>query len=308
MSPTTRLARRFVASLFNVNDIILYGKYKNKKGRILEFGHDPKGNPTILIEPIPKGRKQNKLMGLFKIWKAPLDKQAMTLDEVRSLKDQLLSEMGYKKASTMEASKRVVARFIKAEGIPLGKTWETGTVRIHRYRGSFQITDLTNAGKRGKKVKQMSLGLSKLNDEDPWYDNMAKILAKVDSYDEVKRLIKDVQQDYPNEIRMYENELRGIDVNPGGTTKLTLSHKTDGGSIEITAEPNEFLVKSTHMFEGKGENKKPFAQDTLYYSKKKESAAIFYNWLKANLSEAGKMDITDLRKLWSDLGVKYDYH
>jgi len=306
VTPSTRLARRFVAAYFNVGDIVLYGKYKNKRGKILEFGHDPKGNPTLVLEPIPKGRKQNKLMGLFKIWKAPMDKQAMTREEVVTLKNQLLSEMGLKKASTMEASKRVVARYIKAEGIPLGKTWETGTIRIHRYRGSFKITDLTNAGKRGKKVKEMSLGLNKLNDEDPWYDNMAKILAKADSYDEVKRLIKDVQQDYPGEIRMYESELRGIDVNPGGTTKINL--KTNKG-VEISSEPKEFLVKVTHEFEGKGPNQgKKFNQDTLYYSRKKESAEIFYNWLKANLSEANQMDIDDLRKLWGELGVKYDYH
>lgn len=58
---------------FNVGDVILYGKYKNKKGKILSFGKDPKGNPTITVEPIPKGRKQNKTMGLFKIWKLPVE-------------------------------------------------------------------------------------------------------------------------------------------------------------------------------------------------------------------------------------------
>lgn len=65
------------AALFNVGDIILFGKYKNKKGRILEFGSDHKGNPTVTIEPIPKGRKQNKTFGLYKIWHAP-EKDALT--------------------------------------------------------------------------------------------------------------------------------------------------------------------------------------------------------------------------------------
>lgn len=64
------VARAKMAALFNVGDIILFGKYKNKKGRILSFGKDEKGNPTVTIEPIPKGRKQNKTFGLFKIWKA----------------------------------------------------------------------------------------------------------------------------------------------------------------------------------------------------------------------------------------------
>lgn len=69
-----RVAHRHIqASLFNVGDIILFGKYKNSKGRITGFGKDPKGNPTVDIEPIPKGRKQTKTFGLFKIWKAQGD-------------------------------------------------------------------------------------------------------------------------------------------------------------------------------------------------------------------------------------------
>lgn len=64
-------ARHQVASFFNVGDLILFGKYKNKKGRIVSIGMDPKGHPIVEIEPIPKGRKKNKVFGLYKIWHAP---------------------------------------------------------------------------------------------------------------------------------------------------------------------------------------------------------------------------------------------
>jgi DNA topoisomerase-1 len=53
---------------FKVGDIILYGKYKNKRGKIVAFGVDDRGHDTIEIEPIPKGRKQNKQLSLFRIW------------------------------------------------------------------------------------------------------------------------------------------------------------------------------------------------------------------------------------------------
>jgi hypothetical protein len=68
-----RVAKSKTAYSFNVGDVILYGKYKNKKGVIKSFGSDAKGNPTITIEPIPKGRKQDKTMGLFKVWKMPTE-------------------------------------------------------------------------------------------------------------------------------------------------------------------------------------------------------------------------------------------
>ena len=73
-----RIAHRHLqASYFNVGDIILFGKWKNKKGRIVAFGQDLHGNPTVEIEPIPKGRKENKVFGLFKIWHVPADPLGM---------------------------------------------------------------------------------------------------------------------------------------------------------------------------------------------------------------------------------------
>lgn len=69
-----RVASRFVeAALFNVGDSILYGKYKNKKGIIKRFMTDEKGYPAVEIEqlPNPTGRKEKKVLTLFKIRKSP---------------------------------------------------------------------------------------------------------------------------------------------------------------------------------------------------------------------------------------------
>ncbi len=67
-----RVAARYLlsADYFQVGQKIYYGKYKNKVGLIKSFGLDKWGNPTVEIEPVPKGRKQNKVFGLFKIWRA----------------------------------------------------------------------------------------------------------------------------------------------------------------------------------------------------------------------------------------------
>ncbi len=65
------------ASYFEVGAVVLYGKYKNHRGRIVGFGQDKWGNPTVEIEPIPKGRKQNKVLGLFRIWRADVKEKAL---------------------------------------------------------------------------------------------------------------------------------------------------------------------------------------------------------------------------------------
>ena len=58
------------SAYFKLGDIVLMGKYKNKRGVVVGFGKDKWGNPTVEIEPTPKGRKQNRIVGLYRIWRA----------------------------------------------------------------------------------------------------------------------------------------------------------------------------------------------------------------------------------------------
>lgn len=64
------IAEALKRAYFKVGDVVLMGKYKNMRGAILGFGKDKWGNPTVEVEPTPKGRKQNKRIGLYKIWRA----------------------------------------------------------------------------------------------------------------------------------------------------------------------------------------------------------------------------------------------
>ena len=60
---------------FAIGDVVLMGKFKNSKGKIVALSHDQWGNPTLEIEPIPKGRKKNRTIGLFRIWRADIKNQ-----------------------------------------------------------------------------------------------------------------------------------------------------------------------------------------------------------------------------------------
>lgn len=84
---TTRIAKVFeqaqkVAALhlyasgyFAVGDQVLHGKYKNKKGIVVRLFKDDRGIPCVEIEPVPKGKKQNKVLGLFNLWHAVIEKR-----------------------------------------------------------------------------------------------------------------------------------------------------------------------------------------------------------------------------------------
>jgi hypothetical protein len=82
---TLRIASRALvaAGYFSVGDAILYGKWKNKRGVIVRLFTDERGNPAVEIEPVPKGRKKNKIFGLFRMWHADLEKRKVASVEER---------------------------------------------------------------------------------------------------------------------------------------------------------------------------------------------------------------------------------
>lgn len=298
---TLKIAARYVkAAFFNVGDIILYGKYKNKKGKIVAFSENEKGQPLVEIEPIPKGRKQNKIMGLFKIWNLSVVEK---------------SQEGKKEAMD-ELANRVASRFVLAAGIPLGKTWEKGDVRVHRYSDHYLVTDLVNAGKRGKKVRQMTIALTHAykGDRARWMEHMGTEFVGYANYDRIKAFIGDILHDYPGEIRINETEVRGVDVNPGGFEKVEFDIVDRDWSLTVKAELDDFLVVHRHRLRGPTRPDEPanddgtMFQDTMYYSGNKAGAKVFYNWLRANLNNAKGMNLDDFRKLWRELKIPYDSH
>jgi hypothetical protein len=291
----SRLATRFKqASYFSLNDIVLYGKYKNHRGKIVGFGKDKWGNPTIEIEPIPKGRKQNKIMGLFKIWRADVKEKAM-------------AEMATKQATVNQITRRLVARYVQAFGVDIGRTVNVGSIRIHRYREQLQITDLTNAGKRGKKVKILSVTLGygsaiPSSEHETWFTEISKALVNQTTIEGVQNYLNHVKEEEPY-LSVTFREVRGIDVEPTGA-KITL--KTNTGLV-IEAAPNEFRVLNRWPLTNPQTGKSIGFQDTNYYNKGKDSAAAFFTWLQANLSQANTLDMDGLRKVWDRLDVNYDY-
>lgn len=286
-----RVAARWIqAAYFEIGSIVKYGKYKNHTGKIVAFSQDKWGNPTIEIEPIPKGRKQNKTLGLFKIWRADVKEKALA-DIVNKVK--------------LGSIQRIVARYIKAYGIDVGRTLNVGTVRIHRYRGLVTVHDLTNAGQRGKKVKVLSitLGRGSEQEQEVWFDTLAKAIVHQDTYQGVKGLLQSLKKDEPY-VTWDEREERGIDVEPTGS-KITL--KTNTGLV-IESAPNDFNVLNHQPLVDRETGKVYGYQDTNYYTRDKKSAAAFFTWIQANLSRVNVMTMNELRDVWDQLDVKYDYH
>lgn len=71
---------------FEPGDEILYGKYKNKPGVIKEITKDERGIPTAVVEPVPKGRKKDREIGIYKFWHAdPAKREAVEMSNRASV-------------------------------------------------------------------------------------------------------------------------------------------------------------------------------------------------------------------------------
>lgn len=203
----------------------------------------------------------------------------------------------------MDIASRVVTRF--ARGLDLGKTWENGKVRVHRYRNVFHIWDLTNAGKRGKNVRTLSAAPPYSVDPDQWMEEQSKriVLNAAGGYDTVKKYLDGVEADTS------ESTERGVDVRPGNVREIKLQWIVGEDQLRVTATPKEFLLNSSKALKHPKTGDPIGRQDTLYYPKGKRDSAVFYRWLiDGGEAKIQRMEIDAIRKLWDQIKVKYDYH
>jgi len=213
-------------------------------------------------------------------------------------------------ANSHQLALRVAARFQKkvAKAVPLGQTLEKGLIRVHRYQDHLAIYDLTNAGKRGKKVTRMYLetSYSYKGDEDRWLQTMSSEALDYGSYPRFKAFVGDMQGDFPGEINMSESFEKGIYHLPAGTRTFKLDWKVNTTNYRLKATPLEFSLVDSVLH---GDDLSSFRQDTQYTPYKSADAKRFYIWL----SDGGerliqKMNISTITDLWRKLDVGYKSH
>lgn len=209
---------------------------------------------------------------------------------------------------------RLAQHQLTAGSLPLGKTFQNELVRIHRYSNSLRVTDLTNAGKRGKKCDELTVmpTVDYEGDHDQWLARMAGLFLDQagGGYRAIFRFIKDVQHDFPTEISIEVESLRGIDVEPFGEIFEFEIPQPNKAWIEVRVSPTDFrVINHAYMRHPTDPTKPGFIHDSRYFPMKREDAAAFYAWMKDNHARARRfMNMDMFRKTWQTLGVKYDYH
>lgn len=197
-----------------------------------------------------------------------------------------------------------------AEGhLPLevGNTTEIGSLRVHRYAESLLFTDLTNAGKRGLKVRSFRASPRTYDQKagKALLDEIASLVPGLDSYATAKNAVSH----FGSRVTLEEHQQRGIDVAPASSETIRIQSVL---GVSIEAGPLDFSVRhSARVHRGERSanvQTEEMMQDTLYWPTSRKDAKVFYEWLKSHRHEVRDVRIGELRRIWDELGVRYDSH
>lgn len=191
--------------------------------------------------------------------------------------------------------------------IGIGDDFENELIRVHRFASSIRVTDLTNAGKRGKTVDYFALyNLDFVKDEKirNLIDKFLVYLQRNANYAKVKAMADGIVQEGQ---RLYKTgrlkglgpkievmRAKGVDIAPGGFKEIKIDTPdlvgyagSEGFRVMERNDPNE----TTIIAPSRGA---------------KTAIKNFYKWVMANDREIRSMTFSDVLRSLKKEGI--DYH
>jgi hypothetical protein len=177
-----------------------------------------------------------------------------------------------------------------APRLDVGCTLESGSVRMHRFRDHIVLWDLTNAGKRGRKVSKVSARItSKITERDEALDMLAQVLAPTTSFEAAEQVITA----YGGLVELERYEERGVDVQPAGFETIKISTV----KLSLEAGYREFTIRC--------ERDKHNLPTAIPREGATKSVPQFYRWVAANRDRVETMSFHELLTEMLKLNIKY---
>jgi hypothetical protein len=248
--------------------------------RVLSGGKDPAGTGQVVATPPPT--KASPAQGMAAV--------------VQGAQQQALP-------------KAPDARFYvdAAAGIPVGETVERNGMRLQRFRPSLRVTDLANAGKRGKGCPQFAL----YNLDYPFQAAKAaaavsaalKAIAKAPTYAKAVAIAREAAAPKGQGGAGFQEEvLRGVDVEPAAGGR--------GARFAIETPTFSLVASLTDFSVAEKRRPGPGGDDTRilgapYGGAKKAAIKAFYAWVQVHEAEIKGMTFRELSRALADAGLAY---
>src|SRR5690242_9783340 len=154
--------------------------------------------------------------------------------------------------------------------LPPGGTFETSSWRVHRYRDLVAVTHLVNAGARGKKCLEVTVGTSYGRDLD-LLDVLTRYFVELVAEGPKPETVMAIARDAPllsPALEVTVAEKRGVDVERGAV-------KVDSDLVKAHFSTTEFRITVTALHHGKHGT---IRQDSHLYNADKRSVPKAYQW------------------------------
>lgn len=191
----------------------------------------------------------------------------------------------------------VASRFANRVALNVGETMETEKWRIHRFAESIRVTDLTNAGKRGKKVESWIIFSNSGGSKALPLETMALQYAMWAKRDATPAKMKSVLDEdlevYGDTMSLETRTERGVDVLPGGFKPVFVR----GAHVTIESSLTDFVIRDIN-----DDNNEPTC-----IAKGKKSIGQFYKWISENQKKAQSMTLGQIMNALKTEGIEYHY-
>jgi hypothetical protein len=238
-----------------------------------------------------------------------MDSNKIASELVKTAKELVADRSGEKLPVKFIVTKNNVAQELlkvarELVALSVGDTIENGNIRIHRFRDSIRMWDLTNAGKSGKSVDYFWASDFDYLPEHSEYDVelMMKNLGKVDDYRDAVGLVKRFS-DFANDqvgqkvVDYGESKKRGVDITPAGFKPIVIK----GKYVIIDADYDSFSVADRV-----DQNNLPTCIPAVNGGKK--DIKLFYRWVQDNQSKINNMTFSQVIDQMSKNGIRYHYY
>jgi hypothetical protein len=200
-----------------------------------------------------------------------------------------------------ETRTKLVPLLRQADTALTGKTMENDSLRFHVYRGSVRVWDLTNAGKRGKKVEGFALYDTDMTGSSDYGVAMAKHieqytfrLRQLDfkkALTQARALVR-VGREYDlNSPKIHDFQEKGVDVAPAGFGPF----KKGTPEFEVEATWTEYNVR----------DRSDKYNEPACYNTGKRDVKRFYRWVTDSWGRLKNLTYNELTSLMSKEGFKF---
>jgi hypothetical protein len=175
--------------------------------------------------------------------------------------------------------------------VRVGQTIEISHYRIHRYRDSFVVTDVTNAGKRGKACLELH-AQSKSTRNDSRYTSLGSgdaAYALIWARRGVDFEVMAEKMRESNDVSV--RQLRAVDVTPNGAKVEVITTR-----LVATFEPSEFSIKDATDFHN---------EETVISLDRKRDTRAAHKWAITNREKLETMGFRDVVSAFRDLGIEF---